>query len=85
MPFTFLCENCDTWFERQYLAQAVNQVAKDDGDRVAQVRKRAKESRMITAEDVVIKRKNLVRNLTPHVQASKELHGAAVSKRNAER
>ena len=40
---------------------------------MAQVRKRAQESRMITAEDVSIKRKNLVRNLTPHVHASKEL------------
>ena len=73
MLFTFLCENCDSWFERLYLAKAVNQVTKDDRDRMAQVRKRAKESCMITAEDVVIKHKNLVRTLTLHVQASKEL------------
>ena len=72
-PFTFHCMNCDFWFDRPYLAKAVNQASKGTGDRVAQVRKRAQESRMITAEDVSIKRKNLVRNLTPHVHASKEL------------
>ena len=73
VPFTFQCTTCDFWFERPHLAKAVNKVSGESGDRVAQVRKRAKESRMITAEDVSIKGKNLVRNLTPHVHASKEL------------
>ena len=77
VPFTFLCENCDSWFERPYLAKAVNWISKGDGDRVAQVRKRAKESRMITVEDVSIKRKNLVRNLTPH-EAPPALSGVDV-------
>ena len=73
VPYTFVCDGCDTWFERPYLAKAVNQISSSDGDRVKQVRKRAQESRMITAEDVSIKRKNLVRNLTPHVHANKDL------------
>ena len=73
MLFTFLCENCDSWFERPYPAKAVNWISKGDGDHVAQMRKHVKESRMITAEDVAIKRKNLVQNLTLHVHASKEL------------
>ena len=73
MLFFFLCENCDSWFERPYLAKAVNWISKGDGDHVAQMRKHVKEPRMITAEDVAIKRKNLVQNLTLHVHASKEL------------
>ena len=73
VPFTFLCENCDSWFERPYLAKAANWISKGDGDHVAQVRKHAKELCMITAEDVSIKCKNLIRNLTLHVHASKEL------------
>ena len=60
VPFTFLCENCDSWFERPYLAKAVSAVSKDASNHVSQVSKRAQESRMITAEDVSIKRKHLV-------------------------
>ena len=69
-PFTFWCETCEHVFDRPYLAHT----NPGSGEtRIANVRKRSKETRLITAADIVVKRKNLIRNLTPHVLASKQL------------
>ena len=69
-PFTFWCDTCEVFFDRPYLAR--NNPGSEE-TRIANVRKRSKETRMVTAADIVIKRKNLIRNLTPHVLQSKEL------------
>jgi hypothetical protein len=69
-PFTFWCDTCEHVFDRPYLARSD---PGSDVNRIANVRKRSKETRMITAADIVVKRKNLIRNLTPHVLSSKEL------------
>ena len=70
MRFTFWCKTCKHVFDRPYLAHSD---PGSDVNRIANVRKRSKETRIITAADIVVKHKNLIRNLTLHVLLSKEL------------